>query len=293
MRGGEDDFYQNVKTEVIPRLIAKDLLHGKKEKGKQLVEDDEALARMLTLGAERFVYNQQGYSFMVVRAPLEAVAKALRTQPGVAKYNEKIKAEKMQEDVGIEAAEGIRHTFLLQMRESPDWTVLVQTVHWFQSCDAVMVTALAAALSKSLNTIAAGAWDDDFSGSSMVIYEKGKQQRLISDESEDVGWEEYYLFFYEEGIVVPEAFIGAKGKAGATLHLAEPNAVDRADYALLSVPEPLDSETPHVFEKIGMMAKAIAEEDLDEESFMEGMLTGITAQAEALVVSGKFVKASV
>jgi len=33
----------------------------------------------MQLGIESFVQNQQGYSFMVVRAPIEAVAKALKT----------------------------------------------------------------------------------------------------------------------------------------------------------------------------------------------------------------------
>lgn len=54
-RAGEDEFLQNVKQAVIPRLVEKGLLHGKKDKKRQLVADDGSLARMMRLGAESFV----------------------------------------------------------------------------------------------------------------------------------------------------------------------------------------------------------------------------------------------
>ena len=73
-RVGKDEFLRNVRSAVIPRLIQKGLLQGKKEKKSQLVADDDSLARLAGLGVETFVQNQQGYSFMVVRAPIEDVA---------------------------------------------------------------------------------------------------------------------------------------------------------------------------------------------------------------------------
>jgi len=42
-RAGKDDFLQNVKRAMIPRLLKKGLLHGKVEKKQQFVADDEAL----------------------------------------------------------------------------------------------------------------------------------------------------------------------------------------------------------------------------------------------------------
>ena len=72
-RAGKEEFSQNVKRAMIPRLIKKGILRGKKEKKRDLVADDDALARVLQPGVEAFVYNQQGYSFMAVRAPIEQV----------------------------------------------------------------------------------------------------------------------------------------------------------------------------------------------------------------------------
>ena len=90
-RAGKEDFFQNVKKAIVPRLIEKGLLHGKKEKQRQLVADDDALARVMRLGVESFVYNRQGYSFMAVRAPIQQVAQKLKGRPGVAKYEEGVK----------------------------------------------------------------------------------------------------------------------------------------------------------------------------------------------------------
>src|SRR6266849_1447574 len=101
-RVGKDEFLRNVRSTVIPRLIEKGLLHGKREKKRQLVADDDALARLAGLGVETFVQDQQGYSFMVVRAPIEDVAKKLKARPGMAKYEESVKPLRMKDDVGIQ-----------------------------------------------------------------------------------------------------------------------------------------------------------------------------------------------
>ena len=115
-RVGKDEFLRNVRSAVIPRLIEKGLLHGKTEKKRQLVADDDALERLAILGAETFVQNQQGYSFMVVRAPIQDVAEKLKARPGVAKYEESVKALPMNDDVVIQPNAKVRQTFLLQMR---------------------------------------------------------------------------------------------------------------------------------------------------------------------------------
>lgn len=286
-RAGKDDFLRNVRSAVIPRLVAKGLLRGKTEKKSQLVADDDALARLDASGVETFVQDQQGYSFMVVRAPIEEVAKKLKARPGIAKYEDGIKPLRMKAGVDIQPDEKTRQTFLLQMRSAPEWSVLVQTVHWFQNCDATMVTALACALSKDLRTLAAAAWDDDFSGSSLIICEKGKQKKTISDETEEDGWVGFYEFFYENGIFIPETFIGIDGSP-ARLYLADPAAVQRADRITFKVPTLVESTTPHVFEKMGMLAEAVAEGLDDEEAFMQNMHSNVWEQAQAILKSGQY-----
>ncbi|HWI55742.1 MAG TPA: hypothetical protein VNZ22_00845, partial [Bacillota bacterium] len=123
-QSGKEEFFRNMKAAVIPRLIAKGLLHGKKEKKRQLVAADDALMRVMRLGVEPFVLNQQGYSFMAVRAPIEQVVQKLKARPGVAEYEESVNPLKMTAGVGLEADKKVRHTFLLQMRDTPEWSVL-------------------------------------------------------------------------------------------------------------------------------------------------------------------------
>ncbi len=286
-RAGEDEFLRNVRGAIIPRLIEKGILHGKTEKKRQFVADDGALARVSELGVEKFVQDQQGYSFMVVLAPIEDVAKRFQARPGVANYKEGVKPSRMKEDVQIQPDEKLRQTFLLQMRDAPAWSVLIQTIHWFHSCDAIMVTALASALSRELQTVAAAAWDDDFSGSSLIVCEKGKQKEAISDEGEEDGWAGFYQFFYEQGISLPKSFIGTENKH-ATLYVEDPAGVLRADEVALKVPPPVQSKGPHVLEKLSMMADAAADGVDDEAAFMEKMHGGIRRQAQALIASGKF-----
>jgi hypothetical protein len=286
-RSGREEFFQNVREAIIPRLIKKGLLHGKKGKKGQLVADDELLARVMRLGVEQFVLNQQGYSFMAVRAPVQEVAPKLKARPGVVKYQEGVKVAKMKEGVGVQADEKVRQSFLVQIRDAPEWAVLIQTVHWSHSCDSIMGTALACALSKELQTLAAAAWDDDFSGSSLIVCENGQQKSAISDEDEEDGWEGFHEFFYERGIYLPESFIGT-GRGNATLYVADPSKVQRADHVILKVPRPVESRGPHALEKLGMMAEAMAEGLDDEEAFMHHMREGVWHQAQAILATGKF-----
>jgi hypothetical protein len=287
-RAGKDDFLQNVKRAIIPRLIEKGLLSGKKEKKNQLVADDDALARVMQSGVESFVQNQQGYSFLVVRAPIETVGVKLKARKSVAKYEPNVKTLKMKHDIGVQPDEKRRHTFLVQMKNAPDWTALIQTVHWFHSCDAIMVTALASALSKEFKTLAAASWDDDFSGSSLIICENGQQKVAISDEDEgeeEDSWAGFYEFFYEHGICLPQSFIEVD-KGTSNLYVADPKQVLRADRVELKVPKPVESKGPHVAEKLGMMAQAIAGDFDDEEAFMNHMRSGIWQQAQAVLKAG-------
>ena len=173
-------------------------------------------------------------------------------------------------------------------KDTPEWSVLIATVHWFHSCDAVMATALASVLSDKLQTLAAAGWDDDFSGSSLIVCENGEQQAAISDldESGEDGWAAFYEFFYDHGIHVPSLYIGVEN-GDAVLYADDPVKVKRADYVLMKVPGPIENEGPHVFEKMGMMAEAMLEDLEDEAAFMEHMRGGVWNQAQAVLAAGE------
>jgi hypothetical protein len=49
-----------------------------------------------------------------------------------------------------------------------------------------------------------------------------------------------------------------------------------------------ETKGPHVFEKMGMMAEAIAGGPADEEAFRQHMRGGICRQAEAVLAEGRF-----
>lgn len=286
-RAGKAKFLQIHKAEVIRRFVEKGLLHGKKEKKRQLVADDDALARIMRLGVESFVYDQQGYSFMVVRAPIHEAAPFLRARPGVASYDEGVKPQKLKEELGVEPDFEVRHTFLVQMRETPDWSVLIQTVHWFHSCDALMGTALACVLSKEFQTLAAAAWDDDFSGYHLLVCDKGAMRTEVADADEGEEWPGFFGWFYEQGVYLPASFIDVRG-GKASLYVADPARVQRADHIVLKIPRSgASSKVPHVFEKLGMMAEALAEGLEDDEAFMQHMHEGIWRQAQAILTAGE------
>lgn len=290
-RAAKDTFSKNVKAAVIPRLIEKGMLNGKREGRRLLVADDDVLARLMRLGIEAFVQNQQGFSFTAVRAPIEQVAQRLESRPGVARYEANVKPQPIKDAEEIRPDPAHRHAFLVQTRNAPETSVLIQTIHWFHSCDAVMSTALASALSRQLETIAAAAWDDDFSGSSLIVCEHGEQKQAISDqgsdENDDDAWARFYGFFYEQGVYLPQAFIGG-GPENASLYVANPVEIERADLVVLKLPGPAAAPIPHVFEKFGMMAEALAEGLDDEQAFMEHMHAGVWRQAQALLAAGEF-----
>jgi hypothetical protein len=149
-----------------------------------------------------------------------------------------------------------------------------------------MATALACALSDKLQTLAAVGWDDDFSGSSLIVCEDGSHREVASDEGEVDGWVGFYEFFYEQGIQLPALFIGVEN-GSAALYVDDPAQVKRADYVLLKVPGPIESTGPHVFEKLGMMAEAMMEELEDEEAFMEHMRGGVWREAQEVLTAGE------
>lgn len=278
-RGAAEGFPQNVRREVIPRLIERGALRGKTVKGKPAVADDAVLARIMRLGIERFVYNQQCWSFTAVRAQAEAVAGRLKGRQGVLRHEPNVKVMRMRKDAGVEGRPDRRDVFLVQPKDT-DWSVIVQTVHWVQSADMVVGGLLAAELSEGLKTKAVAAWDDDFAGSTALVCENGELATTLTDED----WVAFYGFFYEEGIALPPCFISAKGDK-ATLLADDPAEFERTDHFVLAIPTESQTNAPHVFYKLGMMAQAMAAdpEDMeDEAAFRAHMTRGLWDQVQAI-----------
>src|SRR2546426_825 len=246
--GKKDDFFQNVKKEVIPKLIDRGKLKGKTDKGNPCVFDDAIFRNLMQYGIESFVYNQEGWSFTVIKAPIERIAGILKNRKGVLHYSENVKLGKLGDNAEIESENDKRHIFVVKTHIS-DWTVIIQTVHWIQQCDMLIGLLLAAELSSLLKTTAIAAWDDDFSGSTAVVCKNGKKVALMTDEED---WGDFHLFFYEHGIFVPESFVSTS-KGSAKLLVADPSKVERADYLLIAIPSESRSSSPHLFYKLGMM----------------------------------------
>jgi hypothetical protein len=277
----QDQYFQNVKLKVIPRLVERGLVNGRTAENGQLeVADDEALRAAMRLGIEEIVYNTQGWSCVAIKAPsMDQAAAAIRSRGGgVLAHEPSVRPLALQKGVGIHAEADRRHVFLLKLRDC-DWPVLIQTVHWFQSSDALLATLLAAELSEALKTRAVAMWDDDFSGSTAIVCDHGQRTQTINDEDTA----EFYGFFYEQGIAVPECFIASnEGGGPARLHVADPAQVERADYFVLPVPDESQVRVPHALSKLGMMAEALAEGLEDEEAFRSHMSDGLWQKVEAL-----------
>src|SRR5438067_1380945 len=67
----QDQFFQNVKRQVIPRLIERGVLTAGSEPdaAELLIADDDAFRAIMRLGIDDFVYNQQGWSCVVIKSP--------------------------------------------------------------------------------------------------------------------------------------------------------------------------------------------------------------------------------
>lgn len=276
--GPADQFPARVREAVLTRLATAGTLASKKHGSDLLLARDTALDRALHAGIEHFVYNMQGWSFAAVRAPIEKVADALATRTGVTGYTPDVKPVRTDDRAGIEPTPDRRDVFAVQFEHTPDWTVLIETVHWIQPADMVMVTLMAAELSKKLDTVAIAAWDDDFAGSTAILCDRGRRTATLTDDGE---YDAFYALFYEQGIHLPSAFISAADGRPSQLHLEDPAAVARADRFTAAIPTESQTRAPHLFYKLGQMAAALADDEIeDEESFRNAMTDGIWQQVE-------------
>jgi len=273
--GKKAAFFQNVKKEVIPKLIQRGKLTGKTVKGKPGVVDDTSFRTLMEYGIESFVYNQQGWSFTAIYTPVEKVASVLRHRRGVLTYTDNVKPAKLTMTAEIESESDKRHVFVVKSHGC-DWSIIIQTVHWIQQCDMLVGLLLAAELSQVLNTTAVTAWNDDFSGSVAVVCKNGKKMNVLTDEE----WGDFYAFFYEQRIFLPESFISANEK-GASLLVANPDVIERADYMVIAIPTGSRSSSPHVFYKLGMSEVADGMED--EALFHSHVIDGLWKQVQANV----------
>ena len=194
--------------------------------------DDEAFRRTMRFGIEKFELDQQGWSFVAVKAPFDQVAKALRARKDVSCYRENVGASKLEEEARAPVSQGKRHVFLVRFPPS-EWSVLIQTIHWVEMADFVLGEELAGDLSKRLKCTAMAAGDSDAGGSGATVYKSGKKTGAFSTEEDG---EQFDALFYKEGIFLPESFI-AEVKKQPQLMVRDPAAVERVDYMQIALPE--------------------------------------------------------
>jgi hypothetical protein len=249
---------------VIPDLIADGAIRGTLDGVGARVVDDEAFREAMRFGIERFMFNQQGWSFVAIDAPIHAVAEYLRGRSDVLHYESNTTIGPMK--TGLWAtSEGPRHYYLVKTAPS-EWSVLIQTIHWISMADVATGVLLAAELSVAFHTTAIAAWDDDFSGSTAVVCEDGAKAGVVSHDG-DKDWGRFHLLFYRRKIFLPECFIGGEEGEEPRLHARPTAAITRADRVVVEIAEQFRTDAPHVASKIAMMATATGAGLPDEAAF--------------------------
>ena len=233
--GFAEGFYSGVLAEVVPELIARGVLQGKTVRGKQLVLADDALDRVLQLGIEPLVYEQQGWSFCAVLAPADDVLEAARDLFDVVESRQGVKVHPIRPPGDVAAGAGfgagrgaappddVRPLYLLKPRAS-DWTVLLIRLHWFTPADAELAQSFARDASRRLKTRAVAAFADDVSGSYAQEWSAGEPGPEWS--TDDDG---FYLCFYERGIAAPSSWMGVLDGRHAFMS-GTPEAIERVDF---------------------------------------------------------------
>jgi hypothetical protein len=227
----EPEFLEGVRTDVIPILVEEGLLTGKGVKGETLIKRDAAFERLMQFGIERFAYGQQGWSFVAFKAPIDAVAEAMRKRKDVSDYRKDVGAIKSKTGTPAAFESEKRHLFVVRFPEN-DWTVVIISVHWFTEIESKIGMDLAEGLSKTLSCRAIAGMDHDTCGSWAVVFEKGKKTAGFSTE-EDLP--QFYALYYREALFLPQCF-PAKGKDGASLMSDDPDAFERVDHLLIEAP---------------------------------------------------------
>jgi hypothetical protein len=267
-----------VAAAVIPGLIADGAIRGILDAGEARVVDDEAFREAMRFGIERFILNQQGWSFVAVDAPIDTVAEHLRGRPGVLLYESETPVGPMRAGLRARPREP-RHYYLVRTVPS-EWSVLIQTIHWISMADVAMGVLLAAELSAALHSTAVAAWDDDFSGSVSVVCEHGRKTALVSDGG-GKSWGQFHLLFYRRKIFLPECFIGSEEGEATRFHARPTAAITRADRVVVEIPGQFRTDAPHVASKIAMMAMAAGAGRPDEAAFHRHIADGLWTRVQA------------
>ena len=76
--GCKADFGGLIPPEAVTRLIERGVLQGKTLRGKTMVLADDARWRIFELGIEPLAFNQNGWCFAAVDAPIDKVLEVLR-----------------------------------------------------------------------------------------------------------------------------------------------------------------------------------------------------------------------
>ncbi len=228
--GLKDEFYGAILGDVVTELVARGALQGKTVRGKTSVVDDEALQRVLQLGIEPLVYEQQGWSFVAVEAPIDDVLAVVRDVLEPVEVRRDVKVHRMGKGHGGPPPADVRPLYLVKARAS-GWAVLVIRVHWYTPADYDLAGKVAREASKRLKTRAITAFYDDVSDSFAQEWQGGKP---VEEWSSYDGYLGFYLKFYELGIAAPSSW--ASCIDGEYAFMSEtPKAIERVDF--VGIPE--------------------------------------------------------
>lgn len=257
-QGSRSGFPLNVRKAVLRRLLDRGDLGGAIKGRSAHIDDDERLAAIAPLGIEAFVQDTQGWVVTGVDAPIEQVSPALAERSDVVSLTAEVGAGQLKTGAGYAPSDdGLRPYFALQTTHSR-WTVLIHTVHWFALPDLASAFRLAYGLSKSLDTEAIVAWDDDFAGSAAFVARAGEKAEAFDDQTDEgaefdefdedgepieppdpdpEAWVDFYLRFYDRGIALPDCFITNTDGAETELLAKDPTQIARADRFKMRVPQ--------------------------------------------------------
>jgi len=227
--GMKDDFYGETLAEVVTELVSRGVLRGKSVRGKTSVLDDEALRRVVQLGIEPLVYQQQGWSFVAVEAQMDRVLEVVRDVLAPVEVRQDVKVHRMGKGRGGPPPAGVRPLYLVKARAS-DWPVLVIRVHWYTPADYDLAEEVAREASTRLKTRAVAAFYDDVSDSFAQEWRGGKP---VEEWSSHEGYLGFYLKFYERGIAAPSSWTSVWD--GEYAFMSEtPDAIERVDYVAIA-----------------------------------------------------------
>ncbi|MFO0904443.1 MAG: hypothetical protein U0939_15670 [Pirellulales bacterium] len=169
---------------------------------------------MTQCGFEQFMEAaSEGWSWLAVRTNLERLARGLQRRSDVLIYEPEASYRRLQGHPVLRDELGRRQAFALQLVGAP-WSVLLRTVDWVTTGDALAVRRMAAELSSDLVTEAVASVGA-YGGAECRCFRFGKEVGCVDSDDPASG---LFEFLEERDLWLPPCFIGTEGER-ATLYV--------------------------------------------------------------------------